>query len=142
MSRRSILTSGITLLVVSLTMLFLSIISLLTMGHGGTAAASDSSAFLYTVATRYEPLAGMHGGYRFPSSATIFLRDSTGKRPLVAEFAASADTAVSFDGQRVLFAGRRTNQNAWQIWEVSLAGGEARRVTSGSEAWVRPFYLD
>jgi hypothetical protein len=139
--QRSILTSGITLLVVSVTMLFLSIVSLPTIGHGGTAAASDSTAFLYTVATRYEPLAWMHGGDRFPSGATIFLRDSTGKRPLVAEFAASADPAVSFDGQRVLFAGRRTSQDAWQVWEVSLAGGEVRRVTSRSEDCVRPFYL-
>jgi hypothetical protein len=139
--QRSILTSGITLLVVSLTMLFLSIVSLPTIGHGGTAAPSDSTAFLYTVATRYEPLAWMQGSDRFPSSATIFLRDSGGKRPLVAEFAASADPAVSFDGQHVLFAGRRTNQDPWQIWEVSLAGGEARRVTSGSESCIRPFYL-
>jgi hypothetical protein len=140
--QRSILTRGITLLVVSLTMLFLSIVSLPTIGHGGGVAAGvDSAAFLYTVATRYEPLAWMHGGDRFPSSATIFLRDSTGKRPLVAEFAASADPAISFDGQRVVFAGKRTNRDPWQIWEVSLAGGEGRRVTSGSEDCVRPFYL-
>lgn len=140
MERRSILAGGIALLAFSLP-----IAPLLTIGLAKTAvvaaAGVDSSAFLYTVATRYEPLAWMQGGDRFRSGATIFLRDSTGKHPLVPDFAASADPALSFDGLRVLFAGRRTHHDPWQIWEISLAGGEARRVTFGSDDCVRPFYL-
>jgi len=149
-ARQSIRAGGISLLVVSLPIIFLSIIFLAviplpTIGLAGTAVKAavgvDSAAMLYTVATRYEPLAWMHGGDRFPSSATIFLHDSTGRRPLVADFAASADPALSFDGLHVLFAGKRTNHDAWQIWELPLAGGDARRVTSSAEDCVRPFYL-
>ena len=83
----------------------------------------------------------MHGGNRFSSDATIFVRDASGKHPLVPGFAASADSAVSFDGQRVLFAGKLKAQDPWQIWEVALAGGAPRRITSGAEDCVRPFYL-
>jgi hydrazine synthase alpha subunit-like protein len=101
----------------------------------------DSPSLLYTVAIHYEPLAWMRGADRFKSGATIFLRDAQGKHPLVRSFAASADPAISFDGQRVLFAGKRAAEETWQIWEISLAGGEPRRITSGGEDCIRPFYL-
>ena len=64
-----------------------------------------------------------------------------GKHPLVPNFAASADPAVSFDGQRVLFAGKRTAEDSWQIWEIALTGGDPRRITSGEEDCIRPLYL-
>jgi Hydrazine synthase alpha subunit middle domain len=102
---------------------------------------ADSPSLLYTVTMHYEPLAWMRGADRFKSGATIFLRDAQGKQPLVPSFAASADPAVSFDGQRVLFAGKRAAEDSWQIWEIALAGGEPRRITSGAEDCVRPFYL-
>jgi hypothetical protein len=103
--------------------------------------ALDGPSFLYTITTHYEPLAWMHGRDRFSSGATIFVRDASGKHPLVPDFAASADSAVSFDGQRVLFAGKFKAQDPWHIWEVALAGGAPRRITSGAEDCVRPFYL-
>jgi Hydrazine synthase alpha subunit middle domain len=102
---------------------------------------ADLPAFLYTAAPHYEPLAWMRGANRFSSGATVFVRDLKGKHALVSGFAASADAAVSFDGQRVLFAGKRKPDDTWQIWEVSLVGGEPRRITAGSEDCIRPFYL-
>ena len=104
-------------------------------------AEKSLPSFLYTSAGRYEPLAWMHGADRFPSGAAVWLRDSSGRRPLVPKFAASADSSVSFDGQRVLFAGRLKVQDPWQIWELSLTGREPRRVTNGIGDCVRPFYL-
>ncbi|HUC28596.1 MAG TPA: hypothetical protein VMR80_03390, partial [Candidatus Acidoferrum sp.] len=104
-------------------------------------SAANLSPFLYTVARRYETLAWMQGGERFPAGASIFVKDSRGSHPLVPHFAASADPAVSFDGARVLFAGKLKPDDPWQIWEVSAAGGEPRRVTTGHEDCIRPFYL-
>jgi len=104
-------------------------------------AVTRSPSFLFTVTPRYEALAWIRGADRFPSGATILLHDSAGNRPLVPGFAASADSAVSFDGQRVLFAGKLKPQDSWQIWEMPLAGGTPRRITSGPEDCVRPFYL-
>ncbi len=101
----------------------------------------DPPAFLYTAAKSYEPLGWMHGADRFGSAAAIFVRDGKGQHPLVPGFAVSADPSVSFDGQRVLFAGKSRAQDPWQIWEIAADGGSPRRITSGSEDCVRPFYL-
>jgi hypothetical protein len=102
---------------------------------------NDPVSLLYTNANSYQPLAWIRGEERFPSGANIFIRDAAGQRPLIAEFAASADPVVSFDGQRVLFAGKAHASDPWQIWEISLQGGAARRITSSSEDCIRPFYL-
>ena len=116
-------------------------------------SSSDSSPLLFTVAKQYEPLAWMHGADRFSLDANIFLQDAGGRHPLVASFAASADPAVSFDGKRVLFAGKQKVEDHWQIWEVALdiaqqlnrhsalTGGSPRRITSCVEDCIRPFYL-
>lgn len=118
---------------------------LLALGlTGRTVDASpgdDSLSFLYTASKNYEPLAWMHGAERFSSGATVFIRDVHGQHALVADFAASADSAVSFDGQRVLFAGKQNAHDSWQVWEVALAGGKPRRITSGPEDCIRPLYL-
>jgi hypothetical protein len=104
-------------------------------------ASAGSTSFLYTVAKVYKPLAWMHGTERFPSGAKIFIVDPSGKHVLLSEFAATADPAISFDGQRVLFAGKRKADDPWQIWEVPLRDREAQQITSGTEDCVRPFYL-
>ncbi len=103
--------------------------------------SADFQPFLYTVANTYEPLAWMHGADRFPSGAMIFVRDQKGEHALVQNFAASADSAVSFDGLRILFAGKSRAQDPWQIWEMDVATGKPRRVSAGTEDCVRPFYL-
>ena len=110
------------------------------MGFAASANA-DSPSFLYTVAKEYDSLAWMHGADRFRSGATIFVSDAKGRHPLVPSFAASADPAVSFDGQRVLFSGKRRQEDPWQIWEIALAGREPRRVTFTTDDCIRPFYL-
>lgn len=123
---------------------FLLISSLLLVVIGAAWPARESASFppfLYTEAKSYEPLAWMHGADRFPAGATIIVREGNRRRPLVPEFAASADPAVSFDGERVLFAGKAHPQDLWQIWEVVLNGGTPRRITSQPEDSVRPFYL-
>lgn len=128
---------------------------LLAAGFGNRKAeaspAEDSVTVLYTVAKRYEPLAWMHGGERFPAGAMIFMRevslhtpannDSLIEHVLIPKFAASTDAAISFDGQRVLFSGKQRTQEPWQIWEIDLARGEAHQITFGHEDHVRPFYL-
>jgi Hydrazine synthase alpha subunit middle domain len=111
-------------------------------------ASPASNSFLYTVAKVYQPLAWMHGDDRFPSGATIFIHESSvhesiRSRALLPTFAASADPAVSFDGERILFAAKRKTGDPWQIWEMSLADGDdnARQITSGKDDCIRPLYL-
>jgi hypothetical protein len=63
------------------------------------------------------------------------------QRSVVPVFAASADAAVSFDGKRVLFTGKRNPGDRWQIWEVTLSGGAPRRITTVADDCITPFYL-
>jgi len=97
--------------------------------------------FLYTAAKTYEPLAWLHGADRFPSSAAVVISNENGHHLLVPDFSASADPSVSFDGQKVLFAGKVHASDPWQIWELVLTGGVPRQITSLPEDCIRPFYL-
>jgi hypothetical protein len=106
-----------------------------------SAVPGDLPPILYTVAASYEPLAWMHSADRFSAGATIMVRDENRQRPLVPNFAAAADPAVSFDGQRVLFAGKAHPEDHWQIWELILETGRVRPVTSAAADCVRPFFL-
>ena len=113
----------------------------MTVSFAGAGAGPPPAAFLYTAAKQYDPTVWMRGGERFASGATVYLVNGDKRRALVSGFAATADPSVSFDAQNVLFAGKRTVNSPWLIWEVSLEDGQVRSVTSGSEDCVRPFYL-
>lgn len=104
-------------------------------------ASVPMTSFLYTVAKAYDPLAWLHGAERFPSGAAIHVNDGDGRHSLVPGFAASADPSVSFDGQKVLFAGKAHAQDPWQIWEIDVAGGTPRPIVSFPEDCIRPLYL-
>jgi len=99
-------------------------------------SAGTPLSFLYTQTPRYQPAAVE----RFPEGATIQSVVDGKSRPLVPAFAASADATVSFDGRRVLFAGKQKAADPWQIWEVALAGGQPRRIANFREDAITPFY--
>ena len=98
-------------------------------------------ALLYTSAKTFDPSAWMNGKDRFPLGATIFIQDERGRRPPFKDFAASADPAISFDGTRILFAGKKGANDHWQIWEAQVNGDALRRITSCAGDCVRPLYL-
>ena len=121
------------------------VFALLLLISGPAKPASETTPattpFLYTVAKVFEPLAWLHGADRFPSGAQIVLRNGSESRPLIPNFATSADPSISFDAQRILFAAKAHTSDPWQIWELDLAGTEPRAITSFPEDCVRPFYL-
>ena len=51
------------------------------------------------------------------------------QRVLTKEFHSAADPAISFDGQRFLFAGKRSAEDLWNIYEMSLDTAQLRQVT-------------
>jgi hypothetical protein len=106
-----------------------------------TQQESGLPAFVFTVAKSYDPLAWMRGADRFSSDAAVVVRDGSSQHPLLPDFAESVDPAVSFDGKKILFAGKIHSEDLWQIWEVSANGGAAKRITSGPGDCIRPFYL-
>jgi hypothetical protein len=103
--------------------------------------AAGLPPFLFTEAPIYEPAAWSQGCDRFPGGARLVLVAGGVRRELVPAFFASGDAAVSYDGRRVLFAGRSVRQDPWQIWQLDLAGGGPVRVTANPDACIRPLYL-
>jgi hypothetical protein len=103
--------------------------------------SDGARAYLFTETPKYEPTAWLDGKDRFPSGASITVVSGQTRRKLAPDFFASADATVSYDGSRVLFSGKRSSAERWQIWEIDLNGGPVRRVTHLDSDCIRPLYL-
>jgi len=97
--------------------------------------------FIVTAAPVYAPLAELRGEERFPKGAQLLLVHEGKAEPLVKDFAASADASVFFDAMFVLFAGKKTAADPWQIWEMTLSDRSVRRVITTEGDAERPLYL-
>jgi hypothetical protein len=114
-------------------------------GFAPDSAQAPSTDMIVTAAPVYQPLAALRPSgqsqERFPKGAQLLLLHAGKAGPLVTGFAASADANISFDGKRVLFSGKQTAGDPWQIWEMTLADRSVRKLISGPSDAIRPFYL-
>jgi hypothetical protein len=94
--------------------------------------------FLYTAAPQYDRAAESN---RFPKGAAVILISESGKRRIAPAFYASADATVSFDGARILFAGKTAAATPWQIWEIPAAGGAPRQIVNCQTDCTHPLYI-
>lgn len=80
---------------------------------------------------------------RFPQGSRLARLAPSDHTPhcLTPEFFAAADPRISFDGARVLFAGLKTADSGWQIWEVNVDGSGGRQVTHCDGDCLQPAYL-
>jgi hypothetical protein len=60
---------------------------------------------------------------------------------LVPGFAATRSASVSFDGRRILFSGKQSATDPWQIWELKLGGGTPTLIVGGYDDCTDPTYL-
>lgn len=117
------------------------LVAILYLIPSGSSTAQKSTSVLFTQTTQFVQLAWLTGGERFPAGATIFVLNGQQKFPLIPSFFATADPNVSFDGGRILFAGKKLASDPWQLWEFDVHARAARLISSGSEDLVRPMYL-
>ena len=89
----------------------------------------------------YVPFAALRGGERFPKGAQLMLIHAGKAKPLIPDFWATADANVYFEGDKLLFAGKKTSDDSWQIWELTLKDHSLRRLIAGDGDAIRPFYL-
>jgi hypothetical protein len=113
----------------------------LMCGFAPNPSQSLEEDVIVTSAPVYEPSAALKGEERFPKGAHLLVIHGSKSELLVPEFAESADASVSFDGGSVLFAGRKTDADKWQIWELRLKDHTLRQVITSSEDAIRPLYL-
>ena len=80
---------------------------------------------------------------RFPQGSQLarLAMGTANPSSLTPGFFAAADPRVSFDGTRVLFAGKKDADSFWQIWELRFDGTGARQVTHCKGDCVQPSYL-
>lgn len=93
--------------------------------------------------------AGWNGGdglaQWFPDRSRIVAADGDandgGVRVLTAAFHSARAPMVSPDGRRLLFSGRRHEDDPWQIWEMQLNDGRTRLLTPVPGWYTDPAYL-
>ena len=113
----------------------------LMCGFATTPSQFFGADVIVTSAPAYEPPAALHGAERFPQGARLLLIRNGEASPLLPEFAATADACVSFDGASVLFSGKKSPTDPWQIYELILAGHKVRQITQSNSDAIRPLYL-
>jgi hypothetical protein len=60
---------------------------------------------------------------------------------LTPEFAAAKDPSVAFDGRTILFAGRKTPSDLWQIWRIRSDGSEPTLVIADGGNLTNPLHV-
>jgi Hydrazine synthase alpha subunit middle domain len=96
---------------------------------------------IVTASSAYDATAAMRGEERFARGAQLLIVRNGKTEPLIEGFAASADADVSFDAKMVLFTGKKNANDAWAIWELTLADRSLRKVIGGNADAIRPLYL-
>src|SRR5208337_1182747 len=80
---------------------------------------------------------------RAPAQTSTLTRSSP-PRPSTSRWrrcAATADADLSFDARTVLFAGKKSAGDPWQVWEFTFADRTLRRIAADANDAVRPLYL-
>lgn len=60
---------------------------------------------------------------------------------LTDNFFSACSPVVSFDGKTMIFTGRKTENDPWQIWEMNLRNSKVRQITTCKENCLFPAYL-
>ncbi|ACB76233.1 hypothetical protein [Opitutus terrae] len=68
-------------------------------------------------------------GDRFDGARLVMVSTDGNVRVLSAGFASACDPNLSFDGQRVIFAGQQARGEPFRIWEIGLDGTNLRPVS-------------
>lgn len=87
------------------------------------------------------PVEGTETGAHTGRSRLVLVESDGSSRRLAESFFAAEDADISFDGKRVLFAGRATVDDSWSVWEVGVDGADLRRVVAFSGDARSPRYL-
>jgi hypothetical protein len=81
---------------------------------------------------------------RFPEGSSMVRLASAGTVSLVRlseGFFAAADPQISFDGGRILFSGKKNENEHWQLWEMDLSGRNKHQITQCPQDCLRGAYL-
>jgi hypothetical protein len=111
-------------------------------------AADPQPDLVFTQMPLVEPEPSPKGDFTFrsiPPTGSRIVIQKAGQigepRVLTKGFAAAADPCLSFDGKKLLFAGRKKADDPWDVYEIALTGGESKRLTEGMGDCREPIYM-
>jgi hypothetical protein len=111
----------------------------------GCSGVNDKTLIVTVVRSKGNPDYLTGASWRFPSSAYIASvdRENTGEKPriLTEDFFSAAFAEVSYDGKKILFAGKLREEDPWQIYEMTIGSRKYRRLTSTAFNCTDPAYL-
>ena len=94
-----------------------------------------------TTAERQGPLAdGMLRADFGDRARLVILYPDLSTKVVSRGFHSACDPDVSFDGSRVVFAGKRKAEDEWHIFEIGIDGSSLRQVTGGPGGFRSPGY--
>jgi len=78
----------------------------------------------------------------YVDGARIVSVPASGDDPVVltADFAAACDPEISFDAKTILFAGKKTRGDYWQIWRMNTDGSNKVQITRGNADNITPVF--
>ncbi len=71
----------------------------------------------------------------------VLVKPGAPPRSLTPGFASATDADVSFDGKRILFAGKKAPADPWCIYEMQADGTAVRKITCGPGEARHPLYI-
>ena len=100
--------------------------------------------------TYEDAVQGQFPSNRYVDGARIVRLPATGSETkiLTPEFAAACDPDISFDGQVIVFSGKRNPDESWHIWRMNADGSHKVQITHGEGNDITPtfagnrFYLN
>ncbi len=68
---------------------------------------------------------------RYVDGARIVILQKSATQPvnLTPEFTAACDPDISFDGETIIFSGKRTVEGSWQIWRMNYDGSQKTQIS-------------
>lgn len=128
-----------------------SVLALLSLVPARIAVPGSAARWTYSLVMTEIPYhAAAHrkpdGGFLFNTAAErnsriVVLAPDGSATVLTPEFAAAADPSISFDARRILFAGKRSPRDRWNIWEMDVDGKDKRQITNSLGDCREPEYL-
>ncbi len=87
---------------------------------------------------------------RYVANARIVSLSSISSSPinLTPDFYAACDPDVSFDGKSIIFTGKKTERDHWQIWKMNIDGSQKQQISHSDSDCITPvhagnrFYLN
>ncbi|MFQ5571673.1 MAG: hypothetical protein ACE5G0_18490 [Rhodothermales bacterium] len=96
---------------------------------------------IFTQIASVSPIANRPLGTEQSRIVAVDLTHPEDPHILTEAFHAARTPDISFDGKRMLFAARKTEEDAWHIWEMNLENRRVKKITDGFEGCTDPAYL-